>query len=313
MLQELQIGDTGLDPAQKATPSMIHPANKPTVVVVSSHVAEGAVGNRAAVFALERLGFPVVAVPTVTLAWHPGEGPATRIVPQDDRFAALVGDLIGASWLASVGGVLSGYLGTAGQAEAIAALVAAVKQKNPAARYLCDPVAGDAGRAYVPDDVVAAIGERLLPVADMATPNRTEFTLFFDEPGANDQALVAAARQSGIDEVVITSAFAGPGETANLLVLAERAYRARHPAVAEAPHGAGDLLAALYLGHRLDGSPAPQALGRAVGATVGLIEMAGGGTRLPLAEGQAVLVDADRAVAVETVAQSGSVRNRGGR
>lgn len=280
---------------------MTHPANKPAVIVVSSHVAEGAVGNRAAVFALERLGFPVVAVPTVTLAWHPGAGPATRLVPDDDRFAALVGDLIGADWLGTVGGVLSGYLGTAGQAEAIAALVAAVKQRNPAARYLCDPVAGDAGRTYVPADVVAAIGERLLPAADIATPNRTEFGLFFDEQAADEAALVAAARQSGIGEVVITSAFAGPGEAVDLLVVAERAYRARHPAVATAPHGAGDLLAALYLGHRLDGVPAPQALDRAVGATVSMIEMAGGATRLPLAEGQAVLVDPDRAVPVDEV------------
>ena len=42
------------------------------VIVISSHVVRGTVGNRAAVFALETLGFPVWAVPTVTLAWHPG-------------------------------------------------------------------------------------------------------------------------------------------------------------------------------------------------------------------------------------------------
>ena len=51
------------------------------VIVVSSHVARGSVGNRAAVFALETLGHPVWAVPTVLLPWHPGHGPATRIVP----------------------------------------------------------------------------------------------------------------------------------------------------------------------------------------------------------------------------------------
>ena len=32
------------------------------VIVISSHVARGSVGNRAAVFALETLGFPVWAV-----------------------------------------------------------------------------------------------------------------------------------------------------------------------------------------------------------------------------------------------------------
>ncbi|TGR73387.1 pyridoxal kinase, partial [Mesorhizobium sp. M1C.F.Ca.ET.189.01.1.1] len=49
------------------------------VIVISSHVARGSVGNRAAVFALETRGFPVWAVPTIILPWHPGHGRATRI------------------------------------------------------------------------------------------------------------------------------------------------------------------------------------------------------------------------------------------
>ena len=63
------------------------------VIVVSSHVARGSVGNRAAVFALETLGHPVWAVPTVLLPWHPGHGRATRIVPDADQFSAFVKDL----------------------------------------------------------------------------------------------------------------------------------------------------------------------------------------------------------------------------
>ncbi len=56
------------------------------VIVISSQVARGSVGNRAMVFALERLGFPVWAVPTVLLPHHPGHGPAERIVPDDSAF-----------------------------------------------------------------------------------------------------------------------------------------------------------------------------------------------------------------------------------
>ena len=93
------------------------------VIVISSHVARGSVGNRAAVFALETLGFPVWAVPTVILPWHPGHGRATRIVPPLDQFKALMADLERAPWLGEVGAVLSGYLGEAGQAEAVASLV----------------------------------------------------------------------------------------------------------------------------------------------------------------------------------------------
>ena len=95
------------------------------VIVVSSHVARGTVGNRAAVFALETLGHPVWAVPTVVLPWHPGHGRATRIVPPSDQFAALMDDLARAPWLGEVGAVLSGYLGDAEQAGAVAHLVGA--------------------------------------------------------------------------------------------------------------------------------------------------------------------------------------------
>lgn len=281
---------------------MILPASKPAVIVVSSHVAAGAVGNRAAAFALERLGFPVVAVPTVTLSWHPGEGPATRIVPPDGTFAALVDDIIGADWLDEIGGVLSGYLGAPAQAAAVAALVEAVKRRNPKARYLCDPVTGDAGGPYVAADIVAAVGERLLPLADMATPNRHELGLLCGERITDETTLIAAARRTGVGEVLVTSAFAEPGTAANLLVAADGVHRARHPARPQAPNGTGDLLAALYLGHRLDGRPVPEAFGRAVGSTLRLVEMAGGATRLPLAEGQAALVEPEWAVPVETIA-----------
>ena len=47
------------------------------VIVISSHVMRGSVGNRAAVFALETLGYPVWAVPTIVMPWHPGHGPST--------------------------------------------------------------------------------------------------------------------------------------------------------------------------------------------------------------------------------------------
>jgi len=280
---------------------MILPASKPAVIVVSSHVAAGAVGNRAAVFALERLGFPVVAVPTVTLSWHPGEGPATRIVPPDSAFATLVDDIIGADWLDEVGGVLSGYLGAPAQAAAVASLVAAVKRRNSEARYLCDPVTGDAGGPYVDADIVAAIGERLLPHADMATPNRHELGLLSGARVVDEATLIAAAQRTGVSEVLVTSAFAEPGTAANLLVTPDGVRRAHHGATPQAPNGTGDLLAALYLGHRLDGRPAPEAFGRAVGSTLRLVEMAGGGARLPLAEGQAALVEAAWTVPVETI------------
>jgi pyridoxine kinase len=272
------------------------------VIVISSHVARGAVGNRAAVFALERLGFPVVAVPTVTLSWHPGEGRATKIVPPDESFAKLLGDLARAPWLGEVGGILSGYLGAAGQAAPIAALVEAVKSRNPAALYLCDPVIGEETGPYVPEPVIAAIRERLLPLADIATPNRFELGLIGGTVRSGNDDLIAASRTTGVPETVVTSAFGKRNQAANLLVEPEGAHLATHAALAVAPHGTGDLLAALYLAHRLDGAAAPEALRLAVGATYRLAELAAGESALPLAAGQEVLVAPPASVALERLA-----------
>jgi pyridoxine kinase len=277
---------------------MIQPSEKPLVIVVSSHVASGTVGNRAAVFALERLGFPVVAVPTVALAWHPGRGSATRILPPRDEFASLIADLAGAPWLGAVGGVLSGYFGAVEQVEPVAALVDAVKAGNPDALYLCDPVLGDANGTYVSEAIVDATRDALLPLADIVTPNRYELGFLSGEIAPDNEALIAEALATGVNEVVVTSAFAAPEGAANLLLTPDGMHIATHPAARKAPHGTGDLLAALYLAHRLSGVAAQGALRQAAGAIYRLVELAAGAEDLPLAAGQEMFFDRGETVAL---------------
>src|SRR5690349_10912273 len=106
---------------------------KPAILVVNSLVARGSVGGRAAVFALERLGFPVWLAPTVLLSWHPGHGPATRIVPQTTEFQHFLGDLATTPRLGEVGAILTGYIGDVAQVEWIVRLVQAMRARNPGA------------------------------------------------------------------------------------------------------------------------------------------------------------------------------------
>jgi pyridoxine kinase len=233
----------------------------PAVIVVSSHVARGSVGNRAAVFALETLGFPVWAVPTVVLPWHPGHGRATRIVPNREEFAAFMRDLEGAPWLGEVGAVLSGYLGAPGQAEAVASLVAAVKRRNPRALYLCDPVMGDLGGLYVPGETAAAMRDVLLPLADIATPNRFELEWVAGAKLDDNHAVMAAALDLGPKTMLVTSAPSlMSGGTGNLLLTATDALLAEHRAIDNPPNGLGDLTAAVFLARLLSGMPAGKAL-----------------------------------------------------
>lgn len=231
------------------------------VIVISSHVVRGAVGNRAAVFALERLGFKVWAVPTVVLPWHPGHGRATRIVPGAERFFALMGDLEASPWLEEVGAVMSGYLGEAAQAGAVASLVRAVKARNSRALYLCDPVIGDSGGLYVPQETAASIRDLLLPLADIATPNRFELEWLAGGALHDNPATARAALALGPQTMLVTSAHAtAAGSIGNLLVTPREAVLAEHRAVDHPPNGTGDLAAALFLARLMQGQPAEKAL-----------------------------------------------------
>ncbi|WP_315926132.1 pyridoxal kinase PdxY [Mesorhizobium sp. SP-1A] len=267
-------------------------ARRPAVIVVSSHVARGSVGNRAAVFALEALGFPVWAVPTVILPWHPGHGLATRIVPPAEQFAALLSDLAGSPWLGEVGAVLSGYLGEAGQAEAVASLVDAVRARNPGALYVCDPVMGDSAGLYVPETTAAAIRDRLVPIADIATPNRYELEWIVGRKLPDMGATAAAARLAGPASMLVTSAPpALNGRIANLLVTGETTLLAEHATVARPPNGLGDLTAALYLARILDGGTPPEALRSTTAAVYDILTrtVARGGDELQLETDSACL------------------------
>jgi pyridoxine kinase len=238
------------------------PANRPAVIVVSSHVVRGSVGNRTVVFALETLGFPVWAVPTIALSWHPGHGPATRIVPPAEQFSALLADLERAPWLGEVGAVLSGYLGNPEQAQAVASLVQAVKARNPAALYLCDPVLGDyAEGLYVQEATALAVRDRLMPLADIATPNRYELGWMAGADLPDLKSTVAAALAAAPATMLVTSAPSMIADgTGNLLVDTKQVLLAEHRIIEKPPKGPGDLTAATFLARILAGQPAEKAL-----------------------------------------------------
>jgi pyridoxine kinase len=231
------------------------------VIVVSSHVARGSVGNRAAVFALETLGHPVWAVPTVILPWHPGHGRATRIVPDPAVFASMMRDLEGSQWLGEVTAVLSGYLGDASQVNAVASLVRAVKTRNPRALYVCDPVMGDFGGLYVPPALAEGLRDRLVPLADIATPNRYELAWLTGRRLDGLDETMAAATEAGPPAVLVTSAPGSkPGSIGNLLVAKGQAHLAEHRVIERPPNGLGDLTSAVFLARLLAGQSNVKAL-----------------------------------------------------
>jgi pyridoxine kinase len=230
---------------------------KKPVIVISSHVARGSVGNRAAVFALEVLGHPVWAVPTVILPFHPGHGKATRIIPDAEQFSALLDDLANSRWVSEVGGILTGYLATESQAIAVAGFIAKMRSANPNLIHVCDPVMGDGigenARLYIAEETASAIRDHLVPLADTITPNRFEISWLTGLPVETPAEAITAAKRLRPESILVTS-MPGymRGNIGNLLISKNPPVFAEHRQVDNPPNGPGDLTAALFLSHLLD-------------------------------------------------------------
>jgi len=244
------------------------------VLVISSHVVRGSVGNRAVAFALEALGHPAWVLPTVTLPWHPGHGTATRVVAGDEEFSAICRDLANAPWRSELAGVISGYMASGEQAKTVCNLIQRLKADNQDLVYLCDPVIGDyshtdsvaeygrAGRLYVDEASASAIRENLLPLADITTPNMFELGwLDGGKSALNQTQLLRQARQLGVENVLVTSVPAlMKGCIGSVLVNGNTAVMSEHKALENPPNGLGDLTSALFMSHFLNGVPRQTAL-----------------------------------------------------
>jgi pyridoxine kinase len=231
------------------------------IVAISSHVVRGAVGNRAIVFALETMGFRVWSLPTVILPWHPGHGPSTRMTTPDGQFAAAVEDLGGSRWSGAIKAVVTGYFGSADQVAPVARLVAKLKQTNPGLLFVCDPVIGDSGGLYVKTEIAEAIRDQLIPIADVATPNRYELGWLSGAALETNTEIIDAALALGPRRVLVTSAVPMmAGGIGNLLLTDRLALLAEHRMVGNPPNGLGDLTSALFLARLMRGEAEERAL-----------------------------------------------------
>jgi pyridoxine kinase len=236
-------------------------ASPAEIVAISSHVVRGAVGNRAIVFALETMGFRVWSLPTVILPWHPGHGPSTRITTPDEQFASAVEDMGASRWSGAVKAMVSGYFGSAEQVAPVARLVKKLKATNPELLFVCDPVIGDSGGLYVKSEIAEAIRDQLIPIADIATPNRFELGWLSGAALETNAEVIDAALALGPRRVLVTSAVPMmAGGIGNLLLTDRLALLAEHRMVGNPPNGLGDLTSALFLARLMRGETEERAL-----------------------------------------------------
>ena len=282
------------------------------ILSIQSHVAYGYVGNRAAVFPLQRLGNDVSAVNTVQFSNHTGYGAWTGEVFAPEHVASVIEGVAQRGALERCDAVLSGYMGDAGLGEAILDAVRRVRAGNPDAVYCCDPVMGDVGRGFfVRPGIREFMAERAVPAADIITPNQFELEFLTGRTIASLADAVEASamvRARGPHTILVTSLTRAeaPADTIELLLdRPDGAWLVGTPRIPldPAPNGAGDAVAALFLAKFLETRDPAEALSHAAAAIWAVIDATRrAGTReLQLVGAQDELVRPSRRFPVEKI------------
>jgi len=248
------------------------------VLSIQSHVAYGHVGNSAAVFALQSLGIETWPVNTVRFSNHPGHD-EFRGAREDPSVIRDVIQGIGERGVfRQCQGVLSGYLGHPSNGDVVLEAIAGVKSANPDCLFLCDPVFGDRDKGiYVSESLIDFYRDHALPACDVATPNAFELEVLSGRPVDRPQTVAEAASsllELGPDIVIVTSVPDGPRGIGNLMVSEDGVRHVTTEALETPVKGAGDLLAALWMGRFLLSGVATNALAKATASVFDLLEKA---------------------------------------
>uniref|UniRef100_A0A6I8PR96 Pyridoxal kinase n=1 Tax=Ornithorhynchus anatinus TaxID=9258 RepID=A0A6I8PR96_ORNAN len=181
------------------------------VLSIQSHVVRGYVGNRAAAFPLQVLGFEIDTVNSVQFSNHTGYAHWKGQVLNADELHELYEGLK-LNKVNKYDYVLTGYTRDKSFLEMVVDIIKELKQQNSKLVYVCDPVMGDKwngeGSMYVPEDLLPVYKEKVVPMSDIITPNQFEAELLTGRKiHTQEEALevMDLLHSLGPETVVITS------------------------------------------------------------------------------------------------------------
>lgn len=272
------------------------------VLSIQSEVVYGHVGHQASRFILERMGHPVWAAPTVLFSNHLGHKTVTGRVLPAAEVRELIDGLRQLGVLGKANAVLTGYLGAPETAALVAEIVAEVKEANPAALYICDPVIGDQGTMYVKPALAEALADILVPIADVLLPNVYELGHLTGRVVQNRAEAEAALRYLAAGtqaRAIIGTGIPDPAYPGELAIMA---LTDGHLSVATTPYhpifasGTGDAFAALFTArYRRD-----QNLGAAIAAAARAMDIIVGATSAAKADELRIIETQEKWVAALT-------------
>lgn len=269
-----------------------------SILVISSYVARGHVGLQGAGPVLDLLGHQVIALPTIVLSNHLGHPAAAGQPLTTKHLDGMVAALEKNGWLKDVEAVLVGYLPTADHVSFARKTITRLSRLRASPPFvLVDPIFGDdPDGLYCGQDVAAAIRDALLPLASLTTPNRFELSWLSGRPVSSPSDAISAARAIMAPAVVATSLTTpDSGNLATLLVAGGNALIAETRKLDAVPHGTGDVLSALLIGHHLNFVSIKQALAKSLGCLTELIAASQNHDELRLSADHPIWLDAEPA------------------
>lgn len=229
---------------------------------IQSNVMHGYVGNRASLPFYHASGLETCQLDTVRLAAHPGYGATARDVITAQTMTSLFDDYLSLADTKAITACHTGYFGTAEQVVATAEFINSLQSRHPDMLVLVDPVFGDKGRSYVPGDVIKAIIEQLLPLADILTPNQFELHYLTGQP-LNTLADAKSALHHIIlkpHQIAIATGIESETHIHDICLQDEEIYEISAPLLDSGVSGAGDAFASLFLSQIIKGQTTKTAL-----------------------------------------------------
>lgn len=269
-----------------------------SLLSVQSSVLHGYVGNESAALIYTALGIEIARIDTINLAAHPG-----HLVPSASPLSATAlrhllsqfSTMPAAKYLRAIH---SGYLASADQADALSTCLSDLRDaSDDTFTYLLDPVLGDSGKFYVDEAIASVMRAKLLPVAQIVTPNAFELSVLsgktvFDVESAIQAAMILL--KAGPD-ICFATGIRHDDQIADILVMKDGTICQFHnPAQEIGISGAGDCLAALFFGLYLTGSDAKMAAEQASATTRHIMRNATDNRDMPLFSNRHLFkIDAD--------------------
>lgn len=240
-----------------------------SILSIQSHVAYGYVGNKAATFPLQSMGYDVWPVNTVQFSNHTGYGKWQGTIFSKEHIGNVIQGIEDLGVADRCVAILSGYMGSSEICQEVCATVARFKARNANVLYLCDPVIGNTS-CFVKPEVLHFFKSNLQ--ADIITPNQFEAETLSGISISNTQDLKNAAdyfHGLNIKIVIITGVKVRDLDDGGMHVFISSAsghyiIKTKEHNFVTPPNGSGDLFSALFLGSYLATNDAAESLRRTV-------------------------------------------------